>query len=141
MASMKKRLNGISKEHQKDVFDTNGQKYAVIEDQTATAIATEEQPQPVTNRGPVVSNSSPPPNQQQPPPQLQFTRPKDYSRGKCRMFFPTSGHMGFQLVKTSDEFPSIETIREMIAYEIRIRLCEPIQELMDMYHTDEAAIT
>jgi hypothetical protein len=57
------------------------------------------------------------------------------------MFFPTSGRMGFETVKQSDELPPIETLREMIAYEIRLRLSEPIQELIDLYHTDEGAVT
>ncbi|CAF4457073.1 unnamed protein product, partial [Didymodactylos carnosus] len=49
--------------------------------------------------------------------------------------------MGFETVKMSDELPPIETIREMIDYETRIRLSKPIQELMDMYHMDETAVT
>jgi hypothetical protein len=56
------------------------------------------------------------------------------------MFFPTSGRMGFEKVCMSDELPPIETLREMIAYETRLRLSEPIQELIESYHTNEAAL-
>jgi len=56
------------------------------------------------------------------------------------MFFPTSGHMGFDKVKLSDEYPSIDIVRKMIAYETRLRLCNSIQELMDEYYTDENAV-
>jgi hypothetical protein len=49
--------------------------------------------------------------------------------------------MGFDTVKLSDEFPSIEIVREMIVYETRLRLSDSIQELMDEYHTDENAVT
>src|SRR5690349_15270332 len=59
----------------------------------------------------------------------------------CRMFFPTSGHMGFDTVKHSDELPPLDIIRQMILYETRLRLCDSIQEIMDEYHMDEAAVT
>jgi hypothetical protein len=57
------------------------------------------------------------------------------------MFFPTSGRMGFEKVSMSEELPPIETLREMIAYETRLRLSEPIQELIESYHTNEVALT
>jgi hypothetical protein len=57
------------------------------------------------------------------------------------MFFPTSGRMGFEKVSTSDELPPIEILREMIAYETRLRLSEPIQELIESHHTNEEALT
>ncbi|CAF3812573.1 unnamed protein product [Rotaria sp. Silwood1] len=64
----------------------------------------------------------------------------DILRSRCMMFFPTSGRMGFDKVEVSDELPPIEILREMITYETSIRLSEPIQELMDIYHKDEAAL-
>jgi hypothetical protein len=49
--------------------------------------------------------------------------------------------MGFDKVKLSDEYPSIDVLHKMIAYETRLRLCNSIQELMDEYYTDEEAVT
>ncbi|CAF1663209.1 unnamed protein product, partial [Rotaria magnacalcarata] len=49
--------------------------------------------------------------------------------------------MGFDTVKTSTEFPPIETVREMITYETSIQLSEPIQELMNFYYNDEAPLS
>jgi hypothetical protein len=57
------------------------------------------------------------------------------------MFFPTSGHMGFDTIKSSDELPPIEIVREMILYETRLRLSDSIQDIMDENHTDECAVT
>ncbi|CAF1517081.1 unnamed protein product, partial [Rotaria sp. Silwood1] len=65
----------------------------------------------------------------------------DDSKARCLMFFPTSGRMGFGRVETSDELPPVETLREMIAYETNIRLSESVQELMEFYHTKEAALS
>ena len=59
----------------------------------------------------------------------------------CRMFFPTSGHMGFGLVQTSEELPPLEIVQQMILYETRLRLSDSIQGIMDEYHTDEADVT
>ena len=67
-------------------------------------------------------------------------RPRS-SRGNCRMFFPSSGRMGFDQVKTSDELPPVEILRDMIRYETRLRLSEPIQDLMDVYCADEESVT
>ncbi|CAF3376529.1 unnamed protein product [Rotaria socialis] len=49
--------------------------------------------------------------------------------------------MGFDTIKTSTEFPPIETVREMITYETSIRLSEPIQELMKFYYNNEATLS
>jgi hypothetical protein len=127
MASSKKPLDGIPKEHQQGSSNGNEQDYAIIAEKTAAAITAQEQP--------------PPTNQQQPPPKPKPRPPKDYSRSRCLMMFPTSGRMGFEIIKTSDELPSVEIIREMIACETRIRLSKPIQELIDEYYTDEAVVT
>ncbi|CAF4297452.1 unnamed protein product, partial [Rotaria magnacalcarata] len=48
--------------------------------------------------------------------------------------------MGFDTIKTSNEFPPIETVREMITYETSIRLSEPIQELVDFYYNDATSL-
>ena len=58
----------------------------------------------------------------------------------CRMFFPTSGHQGFDLLKVSDELPPVETVRAMMLYETRLRLSDSIQDIMDEYHVDEDAV-
>ncbi|CAF1608240.1 unnamed protein product [Rotaria magnacalcarata] len=89
-----------------------------IEQQTADAIAAQVKHPPINNK-----------------------QHKDFSRARCRMFFPTSGRMGFDTIKTSTEFPPIEIVREMITYETSIRLSEPIQELMDFYHNDETSLS
>lgn len=138
MATNKTPLRGILKEHQKDLMDIDEQKYDTIAKKTTAAITVRQQTPPVVNNGPP---PPPPPGQQQPPSKSHPARPKNFSRARCLMFFPTSGRMGFETVKMSDELPPIETLREMIAYETRIRLSEPVQELMDLYHDDEAALT
>ena len=140
MTSSKTPLNGVSTEHQQDSLDSNGQKNVIIAEKTAAAITAQEQSPLEAKNQPSVPNPLPSPPQQQPPSNSQSRRPKDYSRARCLMFFPTSGRMGFETVKMSDELPPIEIIREMLAYETRIRLSESIQELMDVYHTDEAAL-
>lgn len=60
---------------------------------------------------------------------------------RCLMFFPTSGRMGFDKVTISDELPPIEILRDMIAYETQLRLSEPVQDLIESCHTNEAALT
>ena len=140
IANNKKSHKDMSKKHKQDYVDANGQEYAVIADKTAAAIATQRQPLSVAKNGSLTPNGPPPSNQQQPPPEDYLRHGRDYSRARALMLFPTSGHMGFDIIKMSDELPPIETIREMIAYETCIRLCEPIQELIDIYHTDEAAV-
>lgn len=41
----------------------------------------------------------------------------------------------------SDDLPPLETVREMIQYETRLRLSEPIQALFDLYYQEDHAIT
>ena len=41
----------------------------------------------------------------------------------------------------SDELPPLDIVREMIKYETFLRLSEPIQQLFDLYHKDDNAIT
>ncbi|CAF0965830.1 unnamed protein product [Adineta steineri] len=41
----------------------------------------------------------------------------------------------------SDDLPSLETVRQMIKYETSLRLSESVQELLDLYHKDDNAIT
>jgi hypothetical protein len=114
-------------------------RYAEIAKKTAAAIAAEESPSVVNIETAIHSSLPQLPRYQPPPP-----RPPSPPRGPqmmCRMFFPTSGHMGFDKVKLSDEYPSIDIVREMIAYETRLRLSNSIQELMDEYYRDENAVT
>ena len=63
------------------------------------------------------------------------------SYSRCLMFFPTSGHMGFEIIKTSAELPPVDVVRQMVAYDVQLRLSEPVQNLIDKYHDDEAVIT
>ncbi|CAF2734081.1 unnamed protein product [Rotaria sp. Silwood2] len=41
----------------------------------------------------------------------------------------------------SDDLPSLETVRKMIEYETFLRLSDPIQQVFDLYHKDDNAIT
>ncbi len=41
----------------------------------------------------------------------------------------------------NDDLPPLEIVRKMIKYETSLRLSEPIQQLFDLYHTDDNAIT
>ncbi|CAF1094552.1 unnamed protein product [Adineta steineri] len=41
----------------------------------------------------------------------------------------------------SDDLPSLETVRQMIKYETSLRLSESVQQLLDLYHKDDNAIT
>jgi hypothetical protein len=120
--------------------DTN-QTQATIAEKLNEVIAAQEKPPPVNQKQVKSKNSffsrpKPKDDRDQSPPS-SFD---DYPRARCLMFFPTSGRMGFDRVKTSEELPSIETVREMIAYETSIRLSEPVQEFMESYHKDEAAL-
>ncbi len=122
-------------------MDTKQQSDAEITKKTTEAIAVEGSP-PVVNNKP--STQAPLPQTiQQPPPQPKVnSRDREkMSRRMCRMFFPSSGRMGFDMITDSNELPPIETVRDMIAYETRLRLSQPIQELMDLYHTDEDSVT
>jgi len=139
ISANKNSSDGASKDHRPD--------YDKIAQETAAAIATQDQLLPMVKNESSTSNPPPPANKQQPPPKPK-KKPRrrnkddaDLLEYRCLMFFPTSGHMGFEAIKTSMELPSVEVIRDMIAYEICIRLCEPIQDLIDVYHKDEAAIT
>ncbi|CAF0815690.1 unnamed protein product [Adineta steineri] len=135
----------IHGDRQQDSMNGTEQDYNKIAEQTTAVLTAQGQPLSVASNGLTVANSTalpPSSNQKQPPPKPpKSNRPTDYSRGRCMMFFPTSGHMGFETIKTSSESPTIETIREMIAYETGIRLSESIQQLMDVYYKDEGAIT
>ena len=109
-------------------LQTTKERDTEITEATAVAIAAHGSSSVINNR---------PPDR---PPQNRRNEVIDIQH-RCLMLFPTSGHMGFDIIKTSNELPPIETIREMIAYETRLRLSEPIQELMELYHTDESALT
>ena len=85
------------------------------------------------------SKDTKPTNQRKPPPGAGGS--SSYSRSRCLMFFPTSGHRGFDIIQTSDECPPIETLRQMIGYDVQLRLSEPIQNLIDKYHKDEGTVT
>ncbi|CAF3756160.1 unnamed protein product [Rotaria sp. Silwood1] len=141
MASNITPSNDAQDVQQQDKQNAVNQAQTSIEQQTAEAIA-------ANNKSPSAIKK-----------QIQsirslFSRPKredksrksshdpsdDILRSRCMMFFPTSGRMGFDKVEVSDELPPIEILREMITYETSIRLSEPIQELMDIYHKDEAAL-
>jgi hypothetical protein len=118
-------------------------RYAELAKKTAAAIAAEGPPMTDDNRSsvqlslPQLPRYQPPPPPPPPPPSI---RPMSRIM-VCRMFFPTSGHMGFDTVKLSEELPPIEIVREMILYETRLRLSDSIQEIMDEYYTDESAVT
>ncbi|CAF2412893.1 unnamed protein product [Rotaria sp. Silwood2] len=114
--------------------------YAEIARKTAKAIAAEGPPSS-GNNGLSIQGSLPELPRYQPPPPSPPSRLRTEPFMMCRMFFPTSGHMGFETVKLSDELPSIEIVREMVLYETRLRLSDSIQKIMDEYHTDECAVT
>lgn len=113
------------------------QKYAEIARKTADAIAAEGSTITISQTIPQLPRYTPPaPSQAE---RLRFYN--DFSNFECRMFFPTSGHIGFETIKTSNELPSIEIVRDMILYETRLRLSDSIQNLMDEYYTDSNAVT
>ncbi|CAF1307332.1 unnamed protein product [Adineta steineri] len=116
--------------------DVLKKRYAELAEKTATAIANEGPPPNINDR-PAIPNSLPTLPRYEPPPPHRPQR----QRPTCRMFFPTSGHLGFDTVKLTTELPSIETVREMVIYETRLRLSDSIQEIMDQYYTDECAVT
>ncbi len=135
-------------------FDPEKQKYAIIKEQTAAAITAQGNASGMVSDKYSSSNSVLPTNQQQrgltppsasiqqqPQPSKRPSRRRNgYSSGMFLMFHPSSGRMGFEPIKMADELPPIETIRDMITYETRLRLSEPIQLLIDMYHEDETAM-
>jgi hypothetical protein len=114
------------------------ERYNELARKTAAAIAAEGPPS-ANNDGSSVKLTLPRlPRYEPPPPRRPIS---DFGGMVCRMFFPTSGHMGFDTVKLSDELPPIEIVRQMILYETRLRLSDSIQEIMDEYHTEESAVT
>jgi hypothetical protein len=136
-----------------DVDETSSTKslekrYAELAKKTAAAIAAEGTPSIGNDRSSIKPSLPELPRYQPPPPpprrpQLFFSQLDQLMMPKpnCRMFFPTSGHMGFDTIKFSEELPPIEIVREMILYETRLRLSDSIQQIMDEYHTDESAVT
>ncbi len=123
--------------------DSLEKRYAELAKKTAAAIAAERPPTAYNNRSSVEPSLPQLPRYEPPPPPPPPPRwPMGGMNDRCcRMFFPTSGHMGFDTVKLSQELPPIETLREMILYETRLRLSDSVQEIMDEYHTDENAVT
>ncbi len=117
--------------------DSLEKRYAELAAKTAAAIAAEGIPSSVNSSLSVKPSLPQLPRYQPPPPPPVATERLMY----CRMFFPTSGHMGFDTMKLSEELPPIEIVREMIFYETSLRLSHSIQEIMDEYHTDESAVT
>lgn len=139
----KKSADGSSKMVTRSSVKDNKEGDAEITKATAAAIAANGSP-PVINNTSVakdpIAGSSNKRRRSDRPTSSQSKKLYDIDH-RCLMLFPTSGHMGFDIIKMSDELPPIETIREMIAYETRLRLSEPIQELMELYHTDESSLT
>jgi hypothetical protein len=132
-----------------DVDETSSTKslekrYAELAKKTAAAIAAEGTPSIGNDRSSIKPSLPELPRYQPPPPprpQLSLLQNDGLFLRDCRMFFPTSGHMGFDTIKFSEELPPIEIVREMILYETRLRLSDSIQQIMDEYHTDESAVT
>lgn len=44
-------------------------------------------------------------------------------------------------MKLNDDLPPLDILRQMIQYETSLRLSEPVQQLFDLYHKDDEAIT
>lgn len=113
------------------------ERYAEIAKKTTEAIQAEEQAPANNNPTPQVQPNLPSlPKYEPPKPRRMEPRERI-----CRMFFPSSGHQGFDLVKDSSELPPLDVVQQMILYETRLRLCDSIQQIMDEYHEDEAAVT
>lgn len=138
MASNTTLPNGNEKLQQQEIQNAVNQTQATLEQKTAEAIAANGQSATADGKKDKRKDSKSKKEDKPRKPRRDF--PDNSSQYRCLMFFPTSGHIGFDTIKTSDEFPPIETIREMVTYETKIRLSKPIQELMDYYHTDEAAL-
>ena len=107
----------------------------VIIDQTMKAIDA-QQPQPINNNGTPIAG-----------PRLPLGSSTDIQvpwkrsrRSGCRMFFPSSGRMGFNMIKVADQYPPLEIVRNMIQYETQLRLSDTVQELMDQYCMDEESV-
>jgi hypothetical protein len=118
--------NGVINNPQQSPTDDKQQYDATITEKTRGAIAAQDAPSSKSNESD--------------PPKPTRGKPK-IARAMCRMFFPSSGRMGFGQVMDSAESPPLETLRHMITYETRLRLSDSIQELMDVYHTDEESVT
>lgn len=119
---------------------TTRQRDADLTEKTKAAITAEGSPPVVSNKQPALAPLQPT-TEQPSRPKVQPSDAGKRSKRMCRMFFPSSGRMGFDLITDSDELPPVETVRDMIVYETRLRLSQPIQELMDLYHTDEDSVT
>ncbi|CAF3550825.1 unnamed protein product [Rotaria sordida] len=138
MSRKRTLFNEVIAEHEQHSLDPEQQRDTVIKEKTRAAITAQEPPPPPVTNNQSSARPIPLPSSQQTRPPKSRAR---NSKRMCRMFFPSSGRMGFDKVKNSDELPPIETLREMIMYETRLRLSDPIQELMDLYHTDEDSVT
>ncbi|CAF3338629.1 unnamed protein product [Rotaria sp. Silwood2] len=101
--------------------------YAEIAQKTAEAIAAAGLPSS-DNNGLSIKHSLPQLPRYEPPP----------PPSPPRLRFPLSESI---TIKLSAELPPLEIVREMILYETRLRLSDSIQKIMDIYHTDECAVT
>ena len=133
----KQRRSKMDVEKTPSSTDSLEARYKELARKTAEAIAAEGPPSTDSNAELAIKPTLPKLPRYEPPPP---TRPR-MSEMICRMFFPTSGHLGFDTVKCSDELPPLDVVRQMILYETRLRLSDSIQELMDEYHLDESAVT
>ena len=118
--------------------DSSEKRYAELAKKTTAAINAEGPAPNVPSESAVKPSLPQLPRYEPPPPRPPIN---EYGGMVCRMFFPTSGHLGFDKVEVSDELPSLETVRGMILYETRLRLSNSIQAIMDEYHHDEQAVT
>jgi len=139
----KKSSGGSRKKFKQSSPEDNKERDTEIAEATSAAIAANGSPPVINNTLAAKDSTNGLFKYQRPsnrPRSTRSQRPGDMEH-RCLMLFPTSGHMGFDIIKMSNELPPIEIIREMIAYEIRLRLSKPIQELMELYHADESALT
>jgi hypothetical protein len=69
----------------------------------------------------------------------KMDRPPDLDNDQyCDDIF-SSTSKGQQVL--SDDLPPLETVRKMIQYETLLRLSDPIQQLFDLYHKEDNAVT
>lgn len=130
----------MADESGKSPGDSTEKRYAELAKKTTAAIEAEGPP-PAAGIAPTVQPTLPQLPRYEPPPPPP-PRDRDYGRQMCcRMFFPSSGHLGFDKVEVSEELPSVEVVRQMILYETRLRLSDSVQAIMDEYHHDESAVT
>jgi hypothetical protein len=52
-----------------------------------------------------------------------------------------SSSLNSQSTILNDDLPSLEIVRQMITYETHLRLSDSVQNLLDLYHEDDNAIT